>query len=580
MLLLTLFALVAGAATAVTPCVLPVLPALLSASAVGGRRRPIGIVLGLALTFTIAVVALASLVKGVGVAGSSVRVLAEVVLIGFGLSLLVPGVAARLEAPLARLSRFGPRTAGDGFWSGLAVGGALGFAYTPCAGPILAAVISVSATQGTSAKLVVIAVAYAAGSALVLLLLALGGRRLADLIRSAGRGLGLQRAMGVVMIATAVAMATQLDVRLENSFANHLPSALVNPTSSLENSSSVQARLALLRGKPRFDSGAAPASARMPKSDGLPVLGTAPEFASSGPWLNTNGKPLSLAKLRGRVVLVDFWTYTCINCIRTLPYLRAWDARYRKAGLTVVGVHTPEFPFERETGNVKNAISADRIRYPVVQDNNYGTWTAYGNQYWPAEYLIDARGRVRYTHFGEGDYDKDERAIRTLLAERGDSRLAGGLARVHAITPSRVATPETYVGTERALGWTNGPQKGRHDYGRPPSGLGLNQFAYGGIWNETKESGTALGSSSLNLDFQARRVYVVLGPPRGRPGLVQVLLDGKPIPANAAGDDVHGGVVTVDRQRLYNVVDLSKAGGGYLSLRVQNGVSAYSFTFG
>ena len=137
---------------------------------------------------------------------------------------------------------------------------------------------------------------------------------------------------------------------------------------------------------------------------------------------------------------------------------------------------------------------------------------------------------------------------------------------MHAITPSRVATPETYVGTERALGWTNGPQKGRHDYGRPPSGLGLNQFAYGGIWNETKESGTALGSSSLNLDFQARRVYVVLGPPRGRPGLVQVLLDGKPIPANAAGDDVHGGVVTVDRQRLYNVVDLSKAGGGYLSL--------------
>ena len=197
------------------------------------------------------------------------------------------------------------------------------------------------------------------------------------------------------------------------------------------------------------------------------MLGTAPDFASSGPWLNTGGKPLSLGRLRGRVVLVDFWTYTCINCIRTLPYLRAWDARYRNAGLTVVGVHTPEFPFERETGNVKNAIAADRIRYPVVQDNNYGTWTAYGNQYWPAEYLIDARGRVRYTHFGEGDYDKDERAIRTLLAERGDSRLAGGLARVHAITPSRVATPETYVGTERALGWTHGPQTGTHDYGRP-----------------------------------------------------------------------------------------------------------------
>ncbi|HEY2603162.1 MAG TPA: cytochrome c biogenesis protein DipZ [Thermoleophilaceae bacterium] len=580
MLLLTLFALVAGAATAVTPCVLPVLPALLSASAVGGRRRPVGIVLGLALTFTVAVVALASLVKGVGVAGNGVRIVAEVVLIGFGLSLLIPEVAARIEAPLSRLARFGPTTRGNGFWSGVGVGGALGFAYTPCAGPILAAVISVSATQGTSAQIVVIALAYAAGSAVVLLLLALGGRAIAERIRRAGRGLALQRTLGVVMIATGVAMATQLDVRLENSFAAHLPTALVNPTSGIENSQAAQKRLASLRGKPRFDLGAAAAKANMPKRDGLPVLGRAPDFASSGPWLNTGGKALSLAQLRGRVVLIDFWTYTCINCIRTLPYLKAWDARYGKAGLTIVGVHTPEFPFEHDTGNVKNAIASDGIKYPVVQDNNYGTWTAWGNQYWPAEYLIDAKGRVRYTHFGEGDYGKDEQAIRTLLAERGATHLASGLAKVHAIQPSRVATPETYVGTSRADGWTNGPQKGTHDYGPPPSGLGINQFAYGGLWDESSESGTALGGSSLNLDFVAKRVYVVLGPPRGRSGLVQVELNGKPIPADAAGDDVHGGVVTVNRQRLYNVVDLKSPGGGYLTLRVQDGISAYSFTFG
>src|SRR3954471_10207736 len=243
MLVLTLFAIVAGAATAVSPCVLPVLPALLSAGAVGGRRRPGGIVLGLALTFTIAVVALASLVKGVGVAGNGVRVIAEVVLAGFGLSLLFPQVAARLEAPLSRLSRFGPRTRGTGFWSGMAVGGALGFAYTPCAGPILAAVISVSATQGTSAKLVTIALAYAAGSAAVLFVLAFGGRKLAERVRSAGRGLGLQRAMGVVLLATAVAMATQLDVRFQTALANHLPAGLVNPTNALETSHSVETRL-------------------------------------------------------------------------------------------------------------------------------------------------------------------------------------------------------------------------------------------------------------------------------------------------------------------------------------------------
>ncbi|HEX6460257.1 MAG TPA: cytochrome c biogenesis protein DipZ [Thermoleophilaceae bacterium] len=581
MLLLMLFAVVAGAATAVTPCVLPVLPALLSASAVGGRRRPVGIVLGLALTFTIAVVALASLVKGVGVAGSGVRVLAEVVLIAFGLSLLLPGAAARIEAPLSRLARFGPRSRGDGFWSGVGVGGALGFAYTPCAGPILAAVISVSATQGTSVRLVAIALSYAAGSALVLLVLALGGRKVADRIRAAGRGLRLQRTMGVVMLVTAVAMASMLDVKLENALARHLPTALIDPANSLETSHPIESRLARLRGKPRFDSSArvahGPPGAR---PDGLPVLGSAPEFAISGPWLNTGGRPLSLARLRGRVVLIDFWTYTCINCIRTLPYLNAWNARYEKAGLTIVGVHTPEFPFERDTGNVKHAIATDGIHYPVVQDNNYGTWTAYGNQYWPAEYLIDARGRVRYTHFGEGDYGKDEQAIRTLLAERGDTHLVRGLAKVHALTPPRVATPETYVGTDRADGYTNGPVKGIHDYGPPPNGLGLNEFALGGVWNETKESGTALRGASINLDFQAQRVYVVLGPPRGRSALVRVLLDGKPIPADAAGADVHGGLVDVNRQRLYNVVNLKSPGGGYLSLRVQTGVSAYSFTFG
>jgi hypothetical protein len=245
-----------------------------------------------------------------------------------------------------------------------------------------------------------------------------------------------------------------------------------------------------------------------------------------------------------------------------------------------VGVHTPEFPYEHSTSNVKNAIASDGIRYPVVQDNNYGTWTAWGNQYWPASYLIDARGRVRYTHFGEGDYGKDERAIRTLLAERGDKRLATGLAKVHALQPPKLATPETYVGTARALGYVAQPQKGTHDYGAPPSGLGLNQFALGGVWNETKESGTAVRSASINLEFQAQRVYVVLGPSRGHSGLVQVLLNGKPIPADGAGDDVHGGLVTVNRQRLYNVVKLPHSGNGYLTLRVQNGVSAYSFTFG
>src|SRR3954465_4594256 len=465
MLLLAFFAFVVGAATAVSPCVLPVLPALLAAGASGGRRRPLRVVIGLAAAFTLAIVGLAEVLHGVGLGNSGARDFAIAILLVAGLVLLLPALGARLEAPLSPLARRGAPSTGDGFWSGLGVGAALGFVYAPCAGPVLAAVIAVSAASG---RTLLVGASYAAGSAVVLLVLARGGGG-----RLAGFGgapaAGIQRVAGAVMVVTAAAMAFQLDVRFEEQIARHLPDALVNPANALEKSGAVQKRLADLRGRPRFEEEAHAATAPHGRLAPLKDYGEAPGVVGTQKWFNTpGGRPLTLRSLRGRVVLIDFWTYTCINCIRTLPYLRAWDARYRNAGLTVVGVHTPEFPFERETGNVKNAISADRIRYPVVQDNNYGTWTAYGNQYWPAEYLIDARGRVRYTHFGEGDYDKDERAIRTLLAERGDSRLAGVLARVPAIPPSRVVTPETYVGTERALGWTNGPQKGRHDYGRPP----------------------------------------------------------------------------------------------------------------
>jgi hypothetical protein len=205
----------------------------------------------------------------------------------------------------------------------------------------------------------------------------------------------------------------------------------------------------------------------------------------------------------------------------------------------------------------------------VVQDNDYGTWSAYQNQYWPAEYLIDAQGRVRYTHFGEGEYDRSERAIRSLLAERGRARVAAGLSHVHALHPPPRATPETYVGTERADGWVFGPLRGGHDYGPPPARLPLNAFALGGLWSESPVAGTALGHSSIDLHFEAQRVYVVLGPPPGGRARVRVLLDGRP-----------QRTITVDRQRLYNVVSLPRERGGHLSLRFDNGISAYSFTFG
>jgi cytochrome c biogenesis protein CcdA/thiol-disulfide isomerase/thioredoxin len=595
MLVLLGFAVLAGAGTALSPCVLPVLPALLSAGGVGGRRRPLGIVLGLSITFTITIVGLAQVVDGVGLGSDPLRDVAIVVLLVFGAALLMPRVADRIEAPLSRLARFGPRTRGDGFWSGMLVGGALGFVYTPCASPILAAVISVSAASG---KTVVIALAYALGSALVLLALTLGGRRLFDRVRKAGRGPLLQRALGTIMILTAVAIIANLDVNFDQFVAQHIPD--VNLTASLECSETVTSHLHEISGheakfKPANGSSACGGSASQVKAapanasqatllaaaEGLQKLGPAPEFMNTQDWFNTPGmRPLSLTGLRGHVVLVDFWTYTCINCIRTLPYLKAWDASYRRDGLTIVGVETPEFAFERDATNVSNAIKQFGLRYPVAQDNDMGTWNAYGNEYWPADYLIDSRGQVRYAAFGEGDYDKTETAIRALLAEKG-SQVGGRSRPSDVVVPSQQATPETYLGTERAQGWLAAPRNGTHDYGPPPNnGLALNEFAFSGTWKIAGQPATAVEEAGIDVEFQAKNAYLVLSSAGGKPRPVQVLLDGHPISAKDAGSDVHAGVVTVRGQRLYTLVSLPKDERHLLGLRFAPGVTGFAFTFG
>ncbi|MGA2320646.1 MAG: redoxin domain-containing protein [Solirubrobacteraceae bacterium] len=594
MLILLLFAVLAGAGTALSPCVLPVLPALLSAGGLGGRRRPLGIVLGLSMTFTVTIVGVAKVVDGVGLGSDPLRDVAIVVLLAFGVALLLPHLASRLEAPLSRLARFGPRSRGDGFASGLLVGGALGFVYTPCASPILAAVISVSAASG---KTIFIALAYAGGSALVLLALTLGGRRLFDRVRNAGRGPMLQRALGAIMILTAVAILTNLDVNFDQFVAQHIPD--VNLTANLECSSTVTERLHEITGRhakfaPANGSSACGSSSTtlhvaaadasqaslLADASSLPDLGTAPEFMDTEDWFNTpQRRPLTLASLRGRVVLIDFWTYTCINCIRTLPYLKAWDTTYRKDGLEIVGVESPEFAFEHDAGNVENAIEQFRLRYPVVQDNNMGTWNAYGNEYWPADYLIDAHGQVRYTAFGEGDYDKTETAIRALLAEAG-AHIGGKSHPTGVIVPSQEATPETYLGTARAQGWINGPKTGTHDYGPPAGELALNDFAYSGTWKIDTQPAEAVSGAGIDVEFEAKNVYLVLSSPGERPLPVSVLLDGRPISAADAGADVHDGVLTVRRQRLYSLVSLAGDQQHRLSLRFAPGVTGYAFTFG
>jgi thiol-disulfide isomerase/thioredoxin len=376
----------------------------------------------------------------------------------------------------------------------------------------------------------------------------------------------VRRALGVVMIVTAIVLATSLDVRLDQWIAENIPN--VNITAFIDNSHGVSkslnsVRTHKLKFKPRV--GTVPSQ--------LPDLGVAPDFVGTEDWFNTAGdQPLTLAGLRGRVVLVDFWTYTCINCIRTLPYLEAWDAKYRSKGLTIVGVEAPEFPFEKDAGNVADAIKQFGIHYPVVQDNNLDTWNAYGNEYWPADYLIDAEGRVRYVAFGEGDYAKTEAAIRSLLVAAGAKGLGGGAITQGALTPSAVETPETYLGTARAMGWISGePTSGTHTYQPPaqPLALASNTFAYGGTWTIGSQQALAGANATIDAQIQAKNVYIVLSPPAQGKGVVTVSVD--------------GGIsksIAVTQQRLYEVASFSSDSSHMLQLRFSPGTSGYSFTFG
>ena len=573
-LVLMLFAVVVGAGTAVSPCVLPVLPAMLSASGAGGTRRPLGIVIGLTTTFAITIIGIAKVVDGVGLGSDPLRDVAIVVLLVFGIALIVPQLGQLVERPLAALSRLGPRTRGDGFASGLLVGGALGFVYTPCAGPILAAVISVSAASGSA---VLVGLAYAFGTGLMLLALALGGRRILDRLRRAGRGLMVQRSLGVVMIATALVIATMLDVKLDELIAEHIPN--VNITAVIDNSGAVASRLGSIH--PHKSLVKSHGSATASSAADLPVGPMAPPFVGTEDWFNTaGGRPLTLAGLRGHVVLVDFWTYTCINCIRTLPYLEAWYRKYRHDGLVVIGVESPEFPFERDAGNLKAAIAQFGIRYPIVQDNNLDTFNEWGNEGWPSDFLIDARGRVRYADPYEGYYPQTEAAIRALLIAAGAKGLGLDARPAHVITPSLEASPETYLGTARAAGWASGPFSGTHTYAGPRGVIALSEFAYGGTWTIASQQALAGSNATITANVQGKHVYIVLSPPAHGVGHVGVLINGQVPTAADAGSDVHGGYITVTGQRLYNIVSEPRDEPETITLSFSPGTSGYSFTFG
>jgi cytochrome c biogenesis protein CcdA/thiol-disulfide isomerase/thioredoxin len=541
---------VAGAVTALSPCVLPVLPIALAGGATG--RRPLAIVAGIVGSFTVFTLGAAWLLDLLSLPDDFLRNLAIGLLVLVAATLLVPALGERLSRSLAFLGR---RPAGE-LGGGVLLGAALGLVFVPCAGPVLAAITVLAARGEVGAETVVLTLAYAAGAAVPLLGVALAGRRVGDALQL--HAPLLRRASGGLVLAAALAIALGLDQELQT----RVPGYVEAVQERIERSETAQRELERL-------TGARPPAALAPSSavDGvgavaLPDYGPAPEFASINRWLNS--KPLTMAGLRGRVVLIDFWTYSCINCLRTLPFIRAWDARYRRSGLTIVGVHTPEFAFEREPANVQENTRRLSLRYPVALDNGFGTWTAWRNQYWPAKYLIDTRGRVRYYHFGEGEYEQTEQAIRQLLAERADRLPARSRVTDHAAAGAR--TPETYLGYQRLSNFAGGRIRPdvEHRY-ELPAELEQDQLAYGGSWRVEHERIVAGADARLRLRFHARAVHLVLSGL----GSVQVLVDGR----ERARRAVSGG-------RLYTLLRLPERGTHLLELRFTPGLAAYAFTFG
>ncbi|MEO8290351.1 MAG: cytochrome c biogenesis protein CcdA [Gaiellaceae bacterium] len=539
-------AIVAGVVTALSPCVLPVLPIVFAGGATGGPRRPYAIVAGLVASFTAFTLAATAVFSALGLPDDLLRNIAIGVVLVVGLALLWPRLASLVERPFQALGRRNPGGAGGGFLLGVS----LGLLFTPCAGPVIAAVAVLAATKRFSLESVLVTLSYALGAGLVLLLLALAAQRGMSLRAVRMRAPRVRQGLGVLVVAAAVLMAFGLDVKL----AAHVP-GYTKALQGLESTAAAQRRLdGLLAGKSHVE------------ESKLRDFGSAPDFQGISSWLNT--KPLALAELRGKVVLIDFWTYSCVNCIRTLPYVKRWYEAYRPAGLVVVGVHTPEFAFEHVRGNVERAVRTFGIRYPVALDNDYATWTAWGNRYWPAKYFIDRQGHVRYAHFGEGDYEQSERVIRTLLAEKGLPPLVS--KSIQAETPTGALTPETYLGSDRATSLVGSPVvAGREAKYRIPRFIPQSGVAYGGRWTVEKERIVAGEGARLRLAYHARNVYLVLGKGSGR-GAVEVKVDGRPVRSVAVGED-----------RLYTLVERPGPPADHiLDLTFSPGTEAYAFTFG
>jgi cytochrome c biogenesis protein CcdA/thiol-disulfide isomerase/thioredoxin len=544
-LILLPIAFAAGIVTAVSPCVFPVLPILFAGGASGGRRRPYAIIAGLVTSFATFTLIATWLLRQLHLPQDFLRNLSIGLLFLVAASLIFPQVGVWIERPLARLSRRAPNSDLGG---GFLLGASLGLVFVPCGGPIIGAISANAARVHLGWQTVAITLAYALGAALPMLAIAALGQRATRRIRMNAQA--LRTGLGIVLALAALALVFNADTKLQTWFPDY-----THALQGVERSSIAHDELAKLqhRSKSRFHG---------PQSAGsLADYGTAPDFTGISEWINS--KPLALQQLRGKVVLVDFWTYSCINCLRTLPHLEAWDKRYRKAGLVIVGVHTPEFAFEHVRSNVREAARKLGVRYPVAIDDDYRTWSAYQNDAWPAEYLIDKRGHVREIKKGEGQYDETESSIRTLLGEPAGAQLAS----VKDRTPQHLTTAESYLGWERLDRYVGSPLTANVPVRyRFPREIPLNDLAYSGVWTVERQRIVAHQNARLRLHFLAQNVYLVLS---GH-GRMQVIVGGRPVKTIR----VNG------LSRLYTLLHYRGLAEGALELRLTPGIAAYAFTFG
>jgi cytochrome c biogenesis protein CcdA/thiol-disulfide isomerase/thioredoxin len=594
-MILLLLAFLGGILTIISPCILPVLPFVFAKADQPFRRSGLPLLAGMALTFAgfaaIATVGGAWVVR----ANQYGRVAALVVLAVFGLTLLWPALADRLSRPFVQLgSRLSQPSGPDGQPASplrsLLLGIATGLLWAPCAGPILGLILTGAALEGASSRSAFLLLAYAAGAATSLAVaLFAGGRVFAALKRSLGAEAWIRGTLGVLVLAGVVVIAFGLDRGL-------LTQISLASTSGVEQSL-IDRLHPNVQQAPAKDSGG---GAMMKQGGAMMMMSSTAHGGPAGPqtmpdlsgaiaWINS--QPLTGDQLKGHVVLVDFWTYSCINCLRSIPYVRAWAEKYKASGLIVIGVHTPEFAFEKDLDNVRKAVNELNIKYPVALDNDYKIWKAFSNSYWPADYMVDATGKIRFHHFGEGKYDETEQQIQQLLKENNPQLSVNGLVKVaatgaEAAPDSDVESPETYVGYARADSFLSPGgfvQDAAHVYSIPKH-LELNQWGLSGNWTDQAQV-ASLDSArgKIVFRFHARDVHLVLGPAaNGKPVRFRVTIDGKAPGANHGVDTDAQGDGKITDQRLYQLIRQKDAieDRTFEIEFLDPGAQAYAFTFG